>query len=245
MTKTRFSSFKIDYRSKEKIEVQIAHQIKAYILTHRYDHALTQMDDMSHLLEVDQIYIKKAFELLVDERVFEKDEDHNYTIFKHSYVKVGKKSVTSLASGIKILGQKLLINTFDCKELICDGAFSKQSKFEIGDYIYMQKRIYLGDGVPKAYMELYFSLALLPDIKEKQYHQVPYHDIVGFEDQYESPSYRRLKASKFSDQVNLYLDQNKQNHGFFTEEYFFNADQKVLLYAKVYFSLNYDIKLVG
>jgi len=245
MIKKKDPVIQIDKRSNEPVEIQIANQIKALVLTYTYDEEITDIAYIKSLLDVDIAEIKKAFEILVSDRIFSIDNHGNYDVFYQDVVSVGRGVISSVYDNIKYLNQTFSMKVFDKKDIKCDKILAKLSEFKTGDHIHYQKRIYYGDGKPKAYMELYFSKDSLPNINDEKFNELPYYHMIGLDQNPKIPAYRRLEVIRLSDEINNYLDQSVSSNGFFSEESYFSKDKKILLFVKIYLNLSYFIRLVG
>jgi len=235
----------VDKRSNEPVEEQIANHIKALVLTYKYDQNITNLAYIQSLVDIELSSVKKAFDILVNDRIFGVDEYQNYYVTYQDVVRVGRGYVTSVFDNIKYLNQKFSMKVFDQKNMKCDRSLAKLTEFRTGDIIHYQKRIYYGDDQPKAYMELYFSKDRIPNIEDKAVHELPYYHIIGVDQNPKVPSYRKLEVIRFSDEVNAYLNQSIKSNGFYSQESYFNEDKDILLYVNIYLNLSYFIRLVG
>ena len=235
----------IDYRSNEAIEVQLYKQLKVLILTHRFSLELLEPLLVASMAKVDLPAAQKAFDILVQDQILGINENQKYFMAYQEIADVNQKTTYSVIDIIKLLKQELTIKTFGDKYLNSNLTELYNLGFEKNEVIYYHERIYYGDNLPKAYMKLYFSKKHLPNCDQEDMRLVPYYELVAFNVDDKLKSKRTLNAINFSDKINQHLNQSKNSSGLSTNEFYYDKDNKLVLYVKMYLNLNYFLRLKG
>jgi len=241
MKKSQNLIIQIDHRSTEKACIQIAKQLKTIILTHQYQNKLLDVDELAKFLNIDKQIVIDAFQILLEEQIISNDQG-TYQISYQEITDINDQEVLSFADTIKMMNQKFSMKVFDESYQIADEKIVKTMSFVLGEVIYSHKRIYYGDSYPKAYMELYFSKELMPNVDQEPYIHMPYYQIISFNPDYVFPYKKVLKSVKFSDEINEMLSQSKDTSGFMSEEFYFDEHHQLTLYAKIYFNVNFFVR---
>jgi len=228
----------IDKRSHESYEDQLYSQIKHLVLRHQVVNNLCNPFYLAKELELPIGMVLEVFDRLAKNHFFTKIDDHTYDIAYKKVMWETSDTFSSIADMIIKSGEDLNIDTFNYETLICDKKLSELTSFPIGTPLYVQDRIYYGNGRPKAYYKVYFNANLIKDAQSKENLTKPYHVFTGYNIK-ESQAARYIQSLTFPDYINKYLDQMNGTAGFKLVENLYNNDGLQTTFAEGYLNINY------
>ena len=127
MRKKQDMVINIDNRSNETEAQQIANQIKALILTHRFNPSMTDKTYISRIANVNIDSVEKAFDILVQDQMYALNDNQTYYVNYQEIATVDNQRVLSILDVIKELKQTLTVSILKEKTLVCDLMLSKQA----------------------------------------------------------------------------------------------------------------------
>lgn len=235
----------IDKRSNDSFAIQISDQIRNLILTHKFNPIMTNVSYIANLCEVDRKDVLDAFKILREDQIYDiEDDNETYFVNYQEVATVDNKIVYAIADVIKELNQEFIVKVIS-KEVFKPTDEAVNSKgFKKSCDIFKQRRIYLGDSNPKAYIELYLSKEFYPDIEDDKYQEMPYYEIIDLKANANNMIRERiLRAIKLPDQISSYLGQSSNSVGFHSQEHYYNHNKELMLFVDMYMNLNYFVRL--
>ena len=228
--KTIMEKIKIDKRQSNPISLQIFQAIKSLLINQdiKYMDVLPSIDELASFLEVEQADVKQSYHRLTFENFFHYEHGKYYANYVNLssdyYLKVSK-----LYDIIKNLGLTPTIKTI--KKRVTSLPFGLAVDPAIdpnGNYIQL-KRIYYGNEIPLALMDIYLPQSRFEGIDQVIYDEKPLYEAIYF-------NYGKLLSSgrRLMSVVNLSREDAK----------ILNAAQDIASYQVISVSLDQDKKLI-
>ena len=181
MKPTVMHKIKIDKRQSTPHTIQISQAIKQLLIDKqiKYLEQLPDIDELSAYLAVDQLSVKQAYQRLLAENMVRVDSHHyfaNYVYLSPNfYLKVSK-----LYDVIKDLGLTPSIKTVRKKVVNLPKALSIDPRISLDKKYILLKRIYYGNEMPLAIMDIYLPEDKFGGIEDAKYDEKPLYEAIFF-----------------------------------------------------------------
>lgn len=228
--KTIMEKIKIDKRQSNPISLQIFQDIKSLLINQdiKYMDVLPSIDELASFLEVEQADVKQSYHRLTFENFFH----HEHGKYYANYVNLSSDyylKVSKLYDIIKNLGLTPTIKTIKKRVTSLPFGFAVDPAIDPnGNYIQL-KRIYYGNEIPLALMDIYLPQSRFEGIDQVVYDEKPLYEAIYF-------NYGKLLSSgrRLMSVVNLSREDAK----------ILNAAQDIASYQVISVSLDQDKKLI-
>lgn len=228
--KTLMEKIKIDKRQSDPVNLQIFQAIKSLLISQdiKYLEALPSVAELANFLEVEESDVKQAYHRLTFENFFHQENSQYYANYVNLssdyYLKVSK-----LYDIIKNLGLTPSIKTIKKRVTSLPFQLAVDQAIDPNESYIQLKRIYYGNEIPLALMDIYLPQSRFEGIDHVSYDEKPLYEAIYF-------NYGKLisSGSRLMSVVNLTREDAK----------ILNAAQDVASYQVISVALDQDKKLI-